>query len=38
MNEKLVHSINSKYFETSELNNFKMSKVTVSLFHMNIRS
>ena len=38
MDENLVHSINSKYFEISELNNFKMSKETMSLFHMNIRS
>ena len=38
MDENLVHSINSKYFEISELNNFKMSKDTMSVFHMNIRS
>ena len=38
INENLVHSINSKYFEISQLNNFKMSTDTMSLFHMNIRS
>ena len=38
MDEDLVHSINSKYFEISELNNFKISKDTMSVFHMNIRS
>ena len=38
MDENVVHSINSKYFEISELNNFKMSKDTMSLFHMNIRN
>ena len=38
MDEIVVHSINSKHFAISELNNFKMSKDTISLFHMNIRS
>ena len=36
--ENLVHSINSKYFEISGLNNFKTSNDTMFLFQMNIRS
>ena len=32
IDEDLVHSINSKYFEISELNNFKMSEDTMSLY------
>ena len=38
MDENLVHSISSKYFEISELNDFKMSNDTMSVFHMIIRS
>ena len=34
MDENLVHSMNSNYFEISELI-FKMSKDTMSVFHMN---